>query len=234
MIPREQRLIRLSSLLLENNLIIEASLVANLSSEIYKDAGITETISNIKDYLLSVDPEIIEYISLGIKISGALVSLTGAGAAAGAAIVKASSGTDIYAAILNYKNNNIFSAILNIISAIMSVPSGMLNKFYSFLFSESFVKLTSIFTKLSRGLINTDRSALIVVRLFEFFEKLLPAIFDGLITLIDMIKKQIISFSGPIAAQLMVKKDDVDKRLGAELSKMSGDIRGLYSSISSI
>lgn len=231
---KEQKLIRLSTLLLDSNLVVEASLVANLSKEIQKEAGVTEFISDMKDYLLSVDPEIIEYISLGMKIVGALTAATGGGALAGKILINASALADIYAAALHFKNGNYISCLLSIISAITSVPNLFLTKFYAFLFSEKFLHFTDIFTKLSGGLINADRSALIVVRFFDLFERCIPAIFDALLKLLDKIMGEIIIFSKPIATQLGILKEDVEKKLQSEITKVSRDISSLYTVVSSI
>jgi hypothetical protein len=212
------KLNRLHYQLAQRSLVIEASLVADLQDNLYKEAGIIDDAYKLIEDIKN-NPEIVEYISLAMKLSAALALTTGYGASIAPMILKASSGADIIAAAGYVAKSNWLKATLSIISAILSLPSNLIGKIYNFILSEKFVDLAMRFTRLGH-----DKAWISASYISDFFKRSVPAIFDGLLNLLGYIGKALHQFIPTIAKMAGKAKEDVIAGLGSYLKQMESDI----------
>jgi hypothetical protein len=223
-----QKLNNLSALLYQRNLVAEAALVGNLGYELYKEAGIMDAAGTAFKAIID-SPETIDNISLAIKLAAVISALvgvsTGAGAAAGASLatglMRASSALDVAAAAGYYSKGQIRSCIMSTISAVLSFPSGMLQKTLAYFLSEDFVNLILKYKQLKR---NSDTAWLLGSQISGFIEKMAPALFDGLVSIINGIISRITPIASAIATRVGKSADQVAKDIGAELQRLSSDL----------
>ena len=210
---RTKKLNRLSAQLYQRSLTTEAALVANLDDCLYKEAGI---IDFIKEY--ASNPQVLEYVSLGLKIVGAIATIFPPTTAAGPAIVKATSLLDFAAAAQYYKSGQYLSCIFNILSGILAVPSGALNKFYVFMLSDDFIQFLIKFKSLKY---TSDTAPAVIINLID---STIPSIIDGLLNIFEGLTAKIVTIAAPIARAAGLKVEEVQKNISATLQAMSNDI----------
>lgn len=231
-----KKLESLSTFLYKKNLVTEAALVGHLYNDFHKEAGVMDAALEAFNQVMN-NPEIIDNISMGIKLASAISMLvgvsTGAGAAAGVgigqALMKASSGLDIVAAAGYYKNNQIRKCLMNILSAILSFPSAWLSKITTFLLSEDFVSMILKYKQLKR---NHDTASLLAAQISEYIEKTVPTIMDGLIAILDGLMSAIIPVAKSVAQITGQSSQQVAENIGAELKQLSASLSSVSRRIS--
>jgi len=215
-----RKLNRLSAQLYQRSLTVEASLVLDLEGDIYKEAGLIDsaekTLGELKTYFQ--DPDIMQNISLCIKVAGMIATLFPATAPAGPAIIKLTAGLDIAAAIGYFKAGDILNCIFSIISALVSVPSGQMSQIYGFMMSERFVTMLTRFKALGH---TADTAAF---SLAYFVQTAVPTLIDCISNLISGLISAAEPFAARIAAALNLKKDDVFRQLTSVMTTMNTDI----------
>lgn len=210
---RAKKLNRLSIQLYQRRLTIEAALVANLGDGLYKEAGI---IDYIKEY--ASNPKVLEYISLGLKIVGAIATIFPPTSAAGPAVVKATSLLDFAAAAQYYKSGQYLNCVFNVLSGILTVPSGMLHKFYVFMLSDDFIQFLIKFKSLKY---TSDTAPAVIL---NFIDSTIPSIIDGLLNILEGLTAKIVTIAAPIARATGLKVEEVQKNISETLQAMSNDI----------
>ena len=212
------KLNRLHSELLRRSLVVEASLVADLQDNLYKEAGIIDDAYKLIEDIKN-NPEIVESISLAMKLASALALVTGYGASVAPIILKASTGVDIVAAAGYVAKGDWGRATLSIISAIISLPSNLVGKVYNLILSEKFVEFAIRFSRLGH-----DKAWMGAAYISEFFRRSVPAIFDGLLNLVAYIGKALHQFAPTIAKMAGKAKDDVITGLSSYMKGMESEI----------
>lgn len=223
-----QKLNNLSVSLYQRNLVAEAALVGNINYELYKEAGIIDAARTAFKAVID-NPDTIDNISLAIKLAAVIAAIvgisTGAGAAAGGALatglMRASSGLDVVAAAGYYRAGQMRNCIMSSISAVLSFPSGILRKIIGYFLSENFINLLLKYKQLKK---NHDTAWLFGYQISEFIEKIAPAIFDGLISIINGIISRITPIASAISTSVGVASDRITKDIGAELQKLSSEL----------
>ena len=210
---RARKLNRLSAQLYQRSLTIEASLVVNLENEIYKEAGITDDIIKFVS-----DPQVMEYVSFGVKLAALIATLFPATAPAGPAILKASSAIDYVAAAGHLKNGDIIKAVFSVMSAVLSAPPAVLEKFYIFMLSDRFVSFLMRFKSLG---LNYDTAAM---KLFDFAKGTIPIIVDGILNIIQGIISSLRYFAPIIAKTAGITAEQVITQMTVVLNGMTSEI----------
>lgn len=215
-----KKLNRLYLQLQQRSLTTEAALVIDLRDGLYKEAGIIES---IKEY--ASNPAVLEYVSLGAKIAGAIMTIFPATSAAGPSIVRAASLLDFAAAAQYYKAGQTMSCVFNILSGILSVPSATLNKFYVFMLSDDFIQFLLKFKSLRY---TADTAPAVIL---NFVDTTIPMIIDSLLNIIEGLTKEVMRLATPISRLIGVKSEEVQKNLSAVLQRMSNDINSKLGSV---
>ena len=223
-----QKLNNLSVLLYQRNLVAEAALVGNIGYELYKEAGIIDAAGAAFKAVID-NPDVIDNISLAIKLAAGVAAIvgvsTGVGAAAGGALatglMRASTGLDVVAAAGYYRKGEMRNCIMSSISAVLSFPSGILKKVIGYFLSENFISLVLKYKQLKR---NSDTAWLLGSQISEFIERLAPALFDGLISIINGIISRISPMASAIAASVGKSADKITEDIATELKKLSSEL----------
>lgn len=147
------------------------------------DVGIQDVLWNIPTSYWIKRPEVVEKVSLFTKIIGAILSVTGAGTAAGVGTIKASGALDLTAAIGRFNNDEYFMGLINVLSAIISVPAGAMKKFVTLMLSDDII---NVYAHAIRPLGGTyDQAALAAYRAAEGLAASIPVALDFLINSLE-------------------------------------------------
>lgn len=145
--------------------------------------GIRDVLWDIPTSYWIKKPEVVENISLFTKVIGSVLSATGAGTAAGIGTIKASGALDLTAAIGRFNNDEYFMGLINVLSAIISVPTRAMKSFVTLMLSDDII---NIYAHILRPLGGThDQAALAAYRAAEGLAASIPVALDFLINSLE-------------------------------------------------
>lgn len=128
-------------------------------------------------------PEYIEGVSLSAKILGVILTMIPdpGTTAVGVGTIRGTAAIDFAAAIARYKRGEDFEALLNILSGVISIPSGALKKIFSLMLSERVIAVYAFaFRSADRGAYAAAWSADKVVSTIPLVTDFLIASLEGL------------------------------------------------------